>query len=429
MLHNILATALCVVLSTTSIAHARPGMRNAGLSGCPFHTASDEDLRRANAPSASGSNISGKSHAAIASKINTLLSLSDGVELKDCDSWTLEDLNDILSKLHCHRSSELSGRYPDGSGRALRFGSISEYEEAWGAELLQAVQDPSSIPVLRHAKCAEALMLYSHHISEEGKVALTNQESGLELPSLPVFDAGYQQHAAVGALYSESLTCVSGHNETEGHSSDHKWPHWPEEAHYTGMGHGAYPFWLGGGGGGGTGAPIEVWYSESKASEKFYHTACSMTEAGYSSDVPCYHLMTGASPNPTAYLYTATEDFCCISGPTSGGRAELLAVPPSDFMDHMVLNASYGTLDGTFYSGPVKQYLMTLPNSEAVTYFWYITTMDDLPVQQGEGGFGGRGIEIYHEYNTTSFEATTHDASVFAVPDICQSTTKICAFP
>ena len=98
-------------------------------------------------------------------------------------------------------------------------------------------------------------------------------------------------------------------------------------------------------------------------------------------------------------------------------------------MDAMVLNASYGDLSGTYYSGPVKQYLMTLPSSEPVTYFWYITTMDDKPVQQGEGGFGGAGIFIYHEYNTSSFEAVTHDPSVFAVPEVCQKTTTACAFP
>ena len=40
--------------------------------------------------------------------------------------------------------------------------------------------------------------------------------------------------------------------------------------HYDGTGHGAYPFWLGAAGDGGSG-PIEVWWSESQAAEKFYH--------------------------------------------------------------------------------------------------------------------------------------------------------------
>merc|ERR1711988_1578955 len=98
-------------------------------------------------------------------------------------------------------------------------------------------------------------------------------------------------------------------------------------------------------------------------------------------------------------------------------------------MDKMTVNPNYGNISGTFYSGPVKQYLMTLPDSEPVTYFWYITTMDDKPVQQGEGGFGGAGIMVYHEYNTSSFEAVKLDDKVFAVPDICFTTSTVCAFP
>merc|ERR1712178_12276 len=92
-------------------------------------------------------------------------------------------------------------------------------------------------------------------------------------------------------------------------------------------------------------APIEVWWSEKQLAEKFYHHACGMSEAGASEDAPCYHLMLGGQPNPTAYLYTAKEDFCCVSGPTSSsatrsrrlqsGQVEKLAAPQSDFMDLM----------------------------------------------------------------------------------------------
>ena len=94
--------------------------------------------------------------------------------------------------------------------------------------------------------------------------------------------------------------------------------------------------------------------------------------------------------------------------------AEKLSIPTSDFMDAMVLNATWGDikgtcrssppllahrvvgtmfcsswnvsvnvslnqpccvcvcvrLAGTYYSGPAKRYLMTLPFGEPVTYFW-----------------------------------------------------------
>lgn len=53
------------------------------------------------------------------------------------------------------------------------------------------------------------------------------------------------------------------------------------QVHYTGAGYGAYPFWLGGDGDGGGPAAIEVWWSEAQAAEKFYHSTCYMSEAGY----------------------------------------------------------------------------------------------------------------------------------------------------
>jgi len=233
-------------------------------------------------------------------------------------------------------------------------------------------------------------------------------------------------------------------------TSDHKWPHWPAELHYHGKGHGAYPFWMGGSGTGGK-APIEVWWSEKQHAEKFYHSSCSMSEAGASKDAPCYHLMLGAQPNPTAYLYTASEDFCCISSPggasqnssiqtgrrLQSGYTEQLAPPQSDFMDLMT-DSGEMNFTGDFYSGKVKKYIMQLPDSEPVKYFWYLTTADGLPIEQGEGGLPssddiptqpGKGILIWHEYNTSSFDTAAIDPSIFSVPNVCQKTYTMCAFP
>merc|ERR1719498_2308152 len=231
-----------------------------------------------------------------------------------------------------------------------------------------ALADPTSSTALREAKCAEVLMLWVHHLSQDGRELLKD----ITLPRLPAFQVSHLQgEQSVADRYATSFTCVTGHNMQTGHTSDHKWPHWPAEAHYHGKGHGAYPFWMGGEGSDGT-SPIEVWWSEKQLAEKFYHESCGMDEAGYSKNAPCYHLFRGGQPNPTAYLYTATEDFCCISGPSSSatkpsrrlqsgpGGNELLSAPQSDFMYKMT---DSGTMDfkGDFYSGTVKKYIMQLP--------------------------------------------------------------------
>merc|ERR1719198_358429 len=139
-----------------------------------------------------------------------------------------------------------------------------------------------------------------------------------------------------------------------------------------------------------------------------------------------------------AYLYTPAEDFCCTSGPSGGGSfgAEMLAPPQSDFMDLMT-NQGEIEFRGDFMTGKVKAYVLHLPEFEPVGCFWYLTTLDNKPVAQGEGGStgaglsicrGGAGIPVWHNYNTTSFQAVTHDPSVFAVPQVCKNTQIDCSF-
>lgn len=93
-----------------------------------------------------------------------------------------------------------------------------------------------------------------------------------------------------------------------------------------------------------------------------------------------------------------------------------------------------GTFSGKFYQGSVKKYTLELASSEPVTWFFYYTTPDGHPVCQGEGGDApdsqkGSGIFVWHEYNTTSFQSTTHTDNTFAIPSICRSTTYTCEFP
>merc|ERR1719499_298280 len=151
--------------------------------------------------------------------------------------------------------------------RKRRFSSLEEFEASWE-------QESDEEDVLKHAKCAEILMMWTHHLS-----ARAQRTVNITLPTMPTYNA---EHAAKSKVYLDSYTCVTGHNLTEGHTSDHKLPHWPTEVHYTATGHGVYPFWLGGPGPGrreleeidiydpladpcsaaSGSASIEVWWSE-----------------------------------------------------------------------------------------------------------------------------------------------------------------------
>lgn len=488
--------------------------------------ASAADLARARTKTHSGV-VAGRSTAEIAAKINKQLQ-RQALSLKACSSFSHEELNDIIRKMHGEFSPELQEAYANAHQdlRLRRERSLGDYEKRWSREDSAFKQNADSAEALREAKCAEVLMLWVHHLPEKAKKSLKS----MALPKLPEFNfERLRQTPAVAARYTSSFSCVTGHNQQSSSTSDHKFPHWPEEAHYHGMGHGSYPFWLGPSGSGGH-APIEVWWSEKQHSEKFYHQSCAMSEAGASKDAPCYHLFVGAQPNPKAYLYTATEDFCCVSSPGSSptptppsppsppspptpptptpppspgscsscqtdrqntcswappgkpcmdcmakashkdcavpacanatsracaqgtldrswgvtgarrlqsGPSEKLAPPQSDFMDLMT---DSGEMDfkGDFYTGKVKKYIMQLPSTEAVTWFWYLTTPEGLPVEQGEGGLPspddkpsdtGSGILIWHEYNTSSFESVTLNSTVFAVPEVCKQTYTSCAFP
>jgi len=402
--------------------------------------ASVGDLRRARTREHSG-HVSGRTVAEQTQKINAHLE-RQGLKLKHCTNHSHEELNDKVRTMWPYMSDLMQLEYAGRDLRQLPHQRLEDFEGRWKNEA--SITDESAVAALRDAKCAEVLMLWVHHVPESGKRVLRN----MVLPTLEEFRMEHlkKQPVDVADRYASSYTCVTGHNMQSNHTSDHVFPHWPEEVHYEGKGHGAYPFWAGGGGSGSS-AAIDVYWSEKQQAERFYHASCSMTEVGYSKDTACYHLFVGGQPSPAAYLYTASKDFCCISGPLSSrgfrsgvntsfpppGGSEKLAPPQSDFMDSMTLTGTE-SFTGDFYSGTTKHYLMQLASTEAVTYFWYVTTEDGKPVEQGEGGKSksddsGAGIQIYHDYNTDTFKSTTVDSSIFEVPSICKTTTTTCAFP
>jgi len=382
--------------------------------------ASQSDLVRASSKNQSA-RLGGSSPQEIADKINGFL-VKAQMDVKDCRDHSVEELNGMIRSMFPHLSKDLLSMYDQVDGRSNRLESLSEYEKLWSSE--------SDSETTRDGKCAEVLMLWAHHLTESSKDSLR-----LSLPTLPVHD---EKKASENELYAARTSCVTGHAMVTGGdgSNDHQWPNWPEELHYTAKGHGAYPFWWGGGSDSGT-ADLEVWYSEKFGAEKFYHSTCT----GQSSWLrgACTHLMFASGTNAgQAYLYTDSK--CCLSQASSGGGGrfptEVLNPPQNNFVDVFTYNGEVD-FNGVYYQGKAKYYTMKLPSSEPVQDFWYFTDLNGVPVQQGEAGVGptdqgypsSRGHTIWHDYNPSSLDTTGIDGSVFDIPSQCKSTTLTCAFP
>jgi len=276
-------------------------------------------------------------------------------------------------------------------------------------------------------------MIFAHHLSETSKKSFRNT-----LPTVPVYD----EAKASDKTYAQALSCKTGHAMTKGGGSTHQWPDWPEELHYKAIGHGAYPFWWGGGSDSAN-ADLEVWWSEKQGYELFYHSKCTGTFS-WQDGSACYHLMLAPVGNaePKSYMFNEAAKqgktldqgaHCCLTNPKSGGIT--LAPSQGDFWNTFTYKGEVD-FNGVYYKGKAKYYVLrNVPG--AVADFWYFTDLDDKPVQQGEAGTGpsdqgyptSRGHTVWHDYDPSSLDTSSQSSSYGEVPAYCQTTTTSCAFP
>jgi len=399
------------------------------------------DLWRAKSTKQSG-RLAGSNSQEIADKLNNHIR-SIGGAARSCEEHSLQELNEITRTLLSLSALELQDIYSKSSdARSRRFDDISQYEDDWLHEI--------DNETLRHAKCFEIGELWAHHLPENAKKAVV-----ASVPELPV----YEPKKAADKFYAEATSCQTGHVMVAGGdgTSSHQWPDWPEELHYTAKGHGAYPFWWGGGSDDGE-ADMEVWWSEKQGAEKFYHSSCTGKSSGKGLkkgkgkglgsstswlNGPCVHLMFAPgsaesvgsaelTSKPRAYLYKSDESQCCVSQPTSG---EQLAPSQGNFWNTFTYKGEVD-FNGKYYQGKAKYYVLSGVN-EPVRDFWYFTDLDGKPVQQGEAGTGPTdqgyptsiGHTIWHDYNQSSFDTSPIESSIFTIPEVCKTTTLSCAFP
>ena len=126
----------------------------------------------------------GKNPGDIAATLNRhlLRNLENGV--RPCEHFTLSELDDVAAVLLEARDGRLNAIYQDRNDRrSLRHNSVDKwrYETAATLKLSASLQD-----TLRDGKCAELVMIWTHHITAKRQSEL--EQSGLILPLMSTVD-------------------------------------------------------------------------------------------------------------------------------------------------------------------------------------------------------------------------------------------------
>lgn len=361
---------------------------------------------------------------------------------RPCEEFTLDELAELQRIVLCQAEPALvTLAGGSSSARALLY-TAETLDAQHASDAADVASDLSSTiaDAVRDARCHSLAMAWVHHLSEDGRSSLSNNT----MPLLP--EKGLQEHtealkAADPAMasrvlgnLSSAVTCQIGHEaEPVKRGTWGGFPTWPYEVTYNASGYGPYPFWAGGGGSGGSlsgaGADIQTWWSAVINAERLDHSSCSLSSLG-GKDGPCTHLFLNGS---WAFLYSKDESFCCMSSAPVKYTPCHLTRPQRNFMD--VFNKDgvfdYTSEDG-LYTGKAKKYSMHLTNPSDF-WFWYVTDMDDKPLEQGEGPCdmydtdGSRNCNgppkmLFHQYHQNTFKEATIDPAVFERPEVCKKT-------
>jgi hypothetical protein len=399
------------------------------------------------------SHLIGDGHIGMTKKLNAALKAMKDVKLKACDEFGVEELITLQTKLHESREPMLEALYRQHGDEGRRMGAfgvltddLTELKDLWAKELEVLKNRPELIDVSRDTKCHESIMWMVHHVPQTVQAELRKE---LTLPLLPERARHEVANSPVGvAGPSSGIGCDKAH-ASQSTAVNNKFVEWPEELTYTASAHGAFPFWDKGGPGCSTCDPsvngtatLKVRYSSKFNAEILMHSSCgSMSWTGaadYPDKSPCNHIFTS---DKGAFIYTpksslepeADGKFCCRS--VAAGSTQFTGAVPRDWMKTAKYKGTHHGFVGDSYSGSVEMFTWS-----GAAEFWYYTTKDGTPVQQGEGCSQPKGekptacekmmpIVLYHDYDQSTFKNASFTSSDFTVPDVCLNTTVSCLIP
>jgi len=417
------------------------GFSSESETSCPFFKATvpslaDKSRAALNMPN---ENLLGEYPEKIRNILNSRLKMGPMAmpNTKSCDSFTIEELANLEHFLHCQASDDLT--YEKEDGRAGQYESAADLQHKVKDELDYIKKYPEVTNAIRDGKCASVARAWVHHITDSTRAEIRKKNVTMPLLAshgladhLPMLKKN--GHTKFFQQLRAAITCEAGHLATKKPSGQWKgFPDWPDEVTYNASGYGPYPFWHGPGGGRGSltvGSPVQTWWSALKNAERLDHNGkCVLSDLG-GVNGPCTHLFV----DQYAYLFSQDQKFCCIS--STPQDACHLTRPQRDFykvMNYQGITENYVSESG-YYHGSVKNYTLSLTNPSNF-WFWYLTDLNDKPIEQGEGGCvlprgcsGGRGPKyLFHQYNPNTFVAANISQDVFTIPDVCKSSSaKAC---
>lgn len=193
-------------------ADTRPPSGQVGLS-----QSSQSDLERARTkvPRAA---YKGSDFGSMSETLNAWL-LKHAPNSRECDAWTVDELQKLQIQLFALRDPQLNGVYRETwDNRRLR-AELEETTKEWEELNALARQSPELMRIHRDGHCHEAVMWYVHHLPE---VIKANLKDSIALPLLsrmrhdlshaPAANVSFAALKQVHKAYSYKVSCADCHS-------------------------------------------------------------------------------------------------------------------------------------------------------------------------------------------------------------------------
>jgi hypothetical protein len=135
---------------------------------------------------------------------------------RECDTWSVEELQQLQVQLLALRDPQLDGVYQDSKDNRRLRAYVAVMQREWEELNALAEADPQLARMHRDGHCHEAVMWYVHHLPESVKSAMQD-EVALPLLSHMRHDTAVLPLSSFGSkrvkqAYAQKVTCASCHS-------------------------------------------------------------------------------------------------------------------------------------------------------------------------------------------------------------------------